>query len=158
MKKAETILFTLFSVFLMLSCDTDMDDMDNNFILLDLEGNEDLNFTNPAFTVNLYGENDTIANAASVLLASQNFEAEDLPFEVRLEIPQDPYAPIPDLENSNNARFYIEIQWDSDNNGQLCQGDIDLDYSIQNVELININRRDPQDVMLTTVPETVPCE
>ena len=158
MKKAEALLFALFSVFLLLSCDSDMDDLDNNYILLDLKSSEDLTFTNPAYTINLYGEKDTIADATAVLLASQNFEAEALPSEVRLEIPKNPYAPIPHLEDNKDARFYLEIQWDSDNNGRLCQGDIDLDHSIRNVELININRRDPQEIMLSTIPEDVPCQ
>ncbi|MDT0684872.1 hypothetical protein [Autumnicola psychrophila] len=158
MKKIKILFFSFFIVFLVFSCDTDIDDADVNFIMLDLNSNEDLTFTNPAFTLNLYGVNDTITNATEVLLASQNYEVEELPSQIRMEIPEDPYAPIPDLADNNNARFYLEIEWDSDNNGQLCQGDIDLNYSIQNVELININRRDPQEVMLTTVPETVPCE
>jgi hypothetical protein len=142
----------------MLSCDTDIDDADNNFIILELMSDEDLTFSNRSFTVNLYGGNDSIANPSAVQLASNNFEAQDLPFEIRLEIPADPYAPIQNLEDNNNARFYVEIEWDSDNNGQLCQGDIDLDYRIQNVELININRRDPQEVFLSTIPQTIPCE
>ena len=39
---------------------------------------------------------------------SQNFEAQDLPFEVRLEIPQDPYEPIPNLEDGLAGMNFID--------------------------------------------------
>ncbi|MDT0644795.1 hypothetical protein RM553_18285 [Zunongwangia sp. F363] len=158
MKKINTLLLALLIIFL-ISCDKDRDDIDNNYILLEMQQrNEMLEYDNPNFELSLYGYNETVADAEATLIVSQDFGADEFPFTVRMDIPADPYAEIPNIEDNTNARFYITIQWDSDDNGQNCAGDIDLDNSIQNVGLININRRDAQDIYLGTIPETSSCQ
>ncbi|MDT0675634.1 hypothetical protein [Autumnicola musiva] len=157
MKKTGILLFN-FLFILLLSCDKDRDDFDNNFILLEMQTDENLDYENPEFEISLYGHNDTIADTGANLITSQNFSAKEFPFIIRMDIPANPYAKIENLEENSNARFYITIQWDSDNNGQNCAGDIDLDENVQDVELINIDRRDAQDIFLHTISETTPCD
>ncbi|WP_373057150.1 hypothetical protein [Zunongwangia sp. H14] len=157
MKKINALLLVL-STILLTSCVKDQDDIDNNYILLEMQAGDQLPaFQNPSFEISLYGYNETIADDEATLIVSQDFGADDFPFTLRMDIPADPYAGIENLQDNTNAAFYISIQWDSDGNGQNCTGDIDLDHSIQNVGLININRRDPQTIYLSTIPETTPC-
>ncbi|TSE11338.1 hypothetical protein [Aquimarina algiphila] len=149
------LLRILLTALICTSCNSD-DDGGNSAIRLELKSAASIGITNPKFTILVYGFDNSYADVAATLISTQNFESNQLPVTITLTIPPNPESMI-ELNTSNrNISYYINIEWDNDNNGKICNGDISIDYNTE-TNFINLNPLVTQEVFVSEI-KALPCE
>lgn len=136
---------------------TNVGEPDHEYVEIAFESNEALGIGNPRFKVLIYGYDPNLSGAPASLIVEENLEATKIPFAARVKIPEDPASLIDPLRNEEDARYYLNLEWDSDGNGEICSGDITIDYNI-NIPNIDMKSREEQIIFLTTIPESTQCD
>ena len=78
----------------------------------------------------LYGYDPLLADVAATLVFERSIVLSSLPTSVTLEWPLDAESSIrPPVSGAGSAEFYIKFNVDLDMDGQLCNGDLEQDYS-----------------------------
>lgn len=112
---------------------------------------------NPKFSVALYGADAHVADAPATLITCQHFMSDSLPFTIRLKVPEDASDMIEPVSGMDLFGYYFHLDWDSDNNGQLCEGDLQVDYT-QNWPQILMDSTLRQVYYMITLPSVYGCE
>lgn len=129
---------------------------DHDFIEIVFKSHESQVIGNPRLKVLIYGYDPNLSGAPASVIVEDNLEATELPFTARIRIPEDPVSLIDPLRDEQDARYYLNLEWDSDGNGDICGGDITIDYNT-NIPNIDIESRDEQVIYLTRIPESSQC-
>src|SRR5690606_24487435 len=93
-------------------------------ITVKFTGPESLVIKNPHFNLKIFGHDRMLADVEASIIVSEEYEATIIPFTLQIEIPNDPLSRIELIDDKKDARYYMHIEWDSDNNGKVCEGDI----------------------------------
>ena len=93
-------------------------------IVLELLANDPLTITNPEMAISIYGTDGSRADIPASLITKQCFGVAELPVLLSIDIPKNPTDKVEFLNNPENVRYYVGIEWDSDGNGKRCEGDI----------------------------------
>eukprot|EP01084_Bolivina_argentea_P200270 342478_1 len=110
---------------------------------------------NPNFDITLYGYDTNMADVSASVITEQSFTAHEVPFEFNMTLPHHVSVLIDPLSDASNAKYYLHLDWDSDDNGQRCEGDLSFDYDAlwPNVDVTTAQK---QTLYLTIIPNTTP--
>lgn len=127
-------------------------------IVLELLANDPLTITNPEMAISVYGADASMADIPASLITKQCLSVDELPVLLSIDIPKNPTDKVEFLNNPENERYYVGIEWDSDGNGKICEGDIFQAYdpSICSVT-IDINGTEKY-LLYLLENESVPCD
>ncbi|MCY4781162.1 hypothetical protein ORI89_15985 [Sphingobacterium sp. UT-1RO-CII-1] len=100
-------------------------------VSIELIPSEELTVVNPKGKIQLYAISELLADAPATLITEKNFEETKLPTIISLDIPEDHTQLIQPAPVNDAIKYYVSIEWDSDNSGQVEQGDIAIDYDRQ---------------------------
>ncbi len=153
MKNIKIISFILI---LIIGMGCEKEEENNIFINLELVSSETFEINNTNFDIYVYGYDSSFQNAPATLIAQHTFRSTQLPIILKMEIPENAVELIEYIDDKNDARFYTYINWDSDNNGIICNGDITIDNS-NNFQNINIDTTKIQTINLVKI-ESIQCE
>lgn len=79
--------------------------------------------------VSLYAVSENIADVPATLILEQKISQSQLPFTVTFELPKDHKQMIkPAVREGEAIKYYVSIDWDSNNDGVAGVGDIVIDY------------------------------
>lgn len=127
-----------------------------NEITINFESSINLNINDPRLTIAVYGHNVNIAGGSATLITRQNFQITSIPSSLTLKLPTDSHKLINPETKKEDSRFYLGIDWDSDNNDQRCAGDISFDYNKKSSN-IDLESTITQTYYMQYIPSTTPC-
>eukprot|EP01083_Nonionella_stella_P293303 997434_1 len=111
---------------------------------------------NPNFNITVYGYDPNMADVSASIITRQSFTADQVPFALNITLPQDTYTLIDPPTDTNSAKYYLHLNWDSDGNGQRCEGDLSFNYDAL-FPTVDVTTLQKQTLYLTTIPSTTPC-
>jgi hypothetical protein len=149
MKNIQIIFFILFLI-INIGCE---EEENNISIHLELVSSETFKIINTEFEIQVYGYDSSFQDVPATLIARRKFKSTQLPFALSMEIPKNAVELIEHINHENNAKFFLYIDWDSDNNGIICNGDISVDYS-NNFQNISIDTSKVQPINLVAIKST----
>lgn len=109
----------------------DSADTKSQVVSIELIPSEELHIVNPKGKIQLYAISEHLADAPATLIAEKNFEEAKLPAVIDLDLPADHKELIKPAPVNDAIKYYVSIEWDSDNSGQVEKGDIAIDYDRQ---------------------------
>jgi hypothetical protein len=127
-----------------------------NEINIKFEASNSLNINNPKLTIAVYGYDVFLADATATLITRQNFQISSIPSSLTIKFPKDSYKLIVPETTKENSRYYLHIDWDSDNNGQICTGDITFDHDKKS-PYVDLESTITQSYFMKLIPSTTPC-
>jgi len=73
-----------------------------------------------------------LADAAATEIAVADFDAKAIPFNVDFELPKDYLKLIkPEVIKGDSVKYYVAIEWDSNADGKIEEGDVMIDFDKQ---------------------------
>ncbi|WP_164110453.1 MULTISPECIES: hypothetical protein [Sphingobacterium] len=79
--------------------------------------------------VSLFAVSENIADVPATLILEQKLTSSKLPFKVTVELPENHKKMIkPAVREGEVIKYYVNIDWDSNNDGVAGAGDIVIDY------------------------------
>ncbi|MGN0019452.1 MAG: hypothetical protein ACI35Z_01565 [Sphingobacterium hotanense] len=73
-----------------------------------------------------------LADAAATEIAVADFDAKAIPFNVDFELPKDYLKLIkPEVTKGDSVKYYVAIEWDSNADGKIEEGDVMIDFDKQ---------------------------
>lgn len=112
--------------------DKDKNENNTQAVSIELNPSEELTITNPKGKIQLYAIPELLADAPASLIVEKEFEISKLPATIDLNIPENHTQLITPAPAEGSAiKYYVSLEWDSDNSGQVEQGDIAIDYDRQ---------------------------
>lgn len=92
---------------------------------------EQVQLDNAKAIIKLYGVNRMAAGNKATLLAEEQVSITELPTAIQLVWPTDAHKLItePSVPDASEADYYFNIMVDTNNDGQLCQGDLRQDFA-----------------------------
>lgn len=145
-------LLLLLLISLLSTCTSD----EAQFIVIDFESDVNAAIRNQNFTLSIYGYDRTIVDQTANLISQQSFEASTLSFRQIVGVPDDADDQIDPVSDPKNIQYYITLEWDSDNNGTICEGDISIDYN-RKFPNISLKTLEPQKIYLNLIPSSTAC-
>jgi hypothetical protein len=127
-----------------------------NEVNISFESSASLNISNTKLAISVYGYDYMLADAPATLITRQHIQVSEIPTTFSLRLPQDSYKLIMPESTKENSKFYLSLDWDSDNNGVICNGDITFDFD-KKFPSINTEIDDLQSVFMKIIPSTTPC-
>lgn len=157
-RKYKTWLGVL-SIILICSCISEItnDESEEQHITLNFLGTAPMNVKQPEFTISIFGYDPLLEDHPASLIVKEAFEATEVPFTLRIPIPENPSSKIDGLRNEEDARYYLNLEWDSDGNGIICEGDIGIDYNAK-IPNLDLESQEEQNIYLSYIPESTFCE
>lgn len=138
--KVLKFLLILFSVTLaMQSCESSS----SHIIKIDLQSETTIKPDVKDFIVTLYGYSPILADVEATEIVSKKYKAKSLPHTIEMEIPADPASKIRGCKEVDKANYYLSLKWDSNGDGKVGLGDINIDYE-KNFPKINIEAKEVQ--------------
>lgn len=145
------LLFITLSIFT--SCEKDEENLQ---IKVEFIGSESYEIVNPEFEVQVYGYDPNYEDFPDTIITRQKFNSTVIPFIFKIEIPENAADKIEYISEKKDAQYYMYIEWDSDGNGQRCNGDLSIDYDAK-FPRIFINKTEAQEISMKTLDSTS-CE
>lgn len=126
-----------------------------NIIDVEFRSTESFQIRNKSFKISIYGYDPNWQDVSASLITQQEFEASQVPFSIKIKIPEDPEKNIEYLNDKDYAKYYLHLDWDSDGNNKVCKGDITLDYS--KFPEVKLDKRSKQSFLVKSIPSTTLC-
>lgn len=146
------ILLLFISLAMIMSCEKD----EENIIKVELIGSGSFEIVNSEFEVLVYGYDPNFQDVPATLITQKKFNSTQIPFILNLEMPENAADRIEYINDKKYARYYLGINWDSDGNGKICNGDIAIDYDAKFPD-ISIDKIGTQIINLYTI-NSVLCQ
>lgn len=148
----------LFLLIAMTACNNDDDDA-VDFISVEFIGQDGALIQNTSLSISIYGFDNNYQDVSASRITTQNFEAEQIPFILKIKIPNNPSGMIEFLTDAENAQYYLILDWDSNGDGQSpCEGDLWEDYDRNNgTAKLDLTTTTKQTVFLDIFPESSQC-
>jgi hypothetical protein len=157
MRKINSIFYSVFVLITIFSCEKENDAAEGeNEINIKFEASNSLNINNPKLTIAVYGYDVFLADATATLITRQDFQISSIPSSLTIKFPIDSYKLIIPESKKENSRYYLAIDWDSDNNGKRCAGDITFDYDKKFPD-VDLESTITQNYFMKLIPSTSPC-
>lgn len=89
-------------------------------------------------TATLFAVSEMLADASATEISTVEFDSKAVPFNVDFEIPKNHRKLIrPELKKGEAIQYYVALEWDSNGDGGIGEGDImiDFDKAFPNVEM-----------------------
>ncbi|HEA22839.1 hypothetical protein LCGC14_0502580 [marine sediment metagenome] len=127
-------------------------------IRVEFSGAENTSIANTELMVSIYGFDPNYQDVLASLITKQVFNTDQIPFVVRIDIPSNPSQKIEYINDTNDASYYLALEWDSDGNGKRCNGDILEDFERNSgIARLNLTTRKIQSFYLDVITK-LPCD
>lgn len=105
-------------------------DSTNNSVSVKLQNSGAIWIKNPTGKIKLYAIAANIADVPATLIAEKSFTQNELPFEIKLDLPKNHYKLIkPAVNQTDPIKYYIALDWDSNGDGTVGKGDVAIDFN-----------------------------
>lgn len=121
-----------------------------------LKFTETVEIINSEYSIEIYGYDPNWMDIPATLITHQQFQSTKVPFTVKIKIPKNAADSIEHINNKANAKYYLNIEWDSDGNGKKCNGDISIDFNTKFPE-ISLESNEKQIIFLKKLTSSTPC-
>lgn len=123
---------------------------EEHYLTIEFISSESPLVNNTNFKLEVYGFDPNISDVQATMITRQEFSSSKFPFTLKIKIPENAASKISPVSNIADAQYYLNINWDSDNNGKICKGDISFDYTSHFPSLL-INDNGTQTFHLKTI-------
>ncbi len=126
--KFKTVILLLLSVIFLISCKK----YENGYqktISIELVTEGTIHIQNPVFTATLYGVDPIVQDVPATKIVSKSFSKNSLPTTIKMEVPRNADQMIEFKNDDTKKAYYLNINWDANNNGQYDKGDIVIDFN-----------------------------
>jgi len=152
MKLIKILLFFI-SLTIITACEKDEENIN---IKVELISSESIEIINSEFDVQVYGYDPNFQDVPATLITHKKFNSTQIPFILKIEIPENAADIIEYINDKNDAKYYLNIDWDSDGNGKICNGDISIDFNASYPDIF-INKTETQTINIMTI-NSILCE
>lgn len=141
---------------LLLSCNKNDDEQSLTEININFESSVNLNIINTMLEISVFGYDKSLVDVGATLITRQYFNISSIPHSLSLKLTKDSYKLIMPESTKENSNFLLHIEWDSDNNGQICTGDISFNYD-KKFPNVDLETNDIQNFFMRLIPSSTPC-
>lgn len=121
MKLIKPCFVLLVAIVLFTMCDK----WNSKTVFVNFVSDETLSIENPKLTVTVFGYDERVADVAATVIAVEEVECKQIPCKIAIDLPDNAQKLIEHTNNKGNDRYYLALEWDSNNDGKW---DIGVNY------------------------------